>query len=39
MALPRMRITGREEKGDYRVFRVERLTLAIEEDGRRPADA
>ena len=34
MALPRVRITGREEKGDYRVFRVDRLTLEVEEDGK-----
>jgi 8-oxo-dGTP pyrophosphatase MutT (NUDIX family) len=31
-----MRITSREEKGDYRVFRVDRLTLAIEDDGQPP---
>ena len=30
MALPRIRITRREELGDYRVFRVDRLTLDME---------
>ena len=36
MALPTIRITGREEKGDYRVFRVDRLTLEIEQEGQPP---
>ncbi len=34
MTLPRFRITGRQEQGDYRVFRVDRITLSIEEEGR-----
>ena len=37
MALPRIRITGREERGDYRVFRVDRLTLEMEGTGPEPS--